>query len=157
MMSDFNFKRDAIIPSVKKGAELLDEALPGWHKAINQRLLNLATPNPKGNNNGLYAQEGTGCILCQLDLYLDEESDLRLPYNQPIRLKDFGDYNDGLRWLQHYAGEHIDGEKYGFDIMDEFEDDDGEIWENPYTASAYYTMLDDLWKEEIAIRTESGS
>lgn len=42
----FNFKRDAIIPSVKRGAELLDEVLPGWNKAINQRLLNLATAFP---------------------------------------------------------------------------------------------------------------
>jgi len=63
-MSDFNFKRDAIIPSVKRGAELLDEALPGWHKVINQRLLNLATPSPKRTYRS-YAQEGTGCILCQ--------------------------------------------------------------------------------------------
>ncbi len=153
-MSDFNFKRDAIIPSVKRGAELLDEVLPGWHKVINQRLLNLATPRPKGTY-GSYAQEGTGCILCQLDHYLDDE-DHSLP-RQPIRLKDFGDYNDGLRSLREYSAEYIDGGKYGFDIMVGFEDDNGEIWDNPYSASTYYTMLDDLWKEEIAIRTTNPS
>lgn len=151
----FNFKRDAIVPSVRKGAELLDESLPGWHKAINQRLLNLATPNPTNINNS-HAQEGTGCILCQLDHYLDHEDHEALP-RQPIRLKDFGDYNDGLHSLQNYSGEYIDGEKYGFDIMDEFEDEDGEVWVNPYDPSTYYAILDDLWKEEIAIRTTSSS
>lgn len=151
----FNFKRDAIVPSVKRGAELLDEALPGWHKAINQRLLNLATPNPTGIY-GSHAQEGTGCILCQLDCYLDEESDLRLPYNQPIRLKDFGDYSEGLRSLREYSGQYFSPSIYGFDIMDEFEDEDGEVWDNPYDPSTYYVMLDDLWKEEIAIRTTSS-
>lgn len=155
MSEDINYKEDVILPAVKRGAEILDEALPGWHKAINLRLLNLATPNPNNPNNPA-STPGTGCILCQLDAYLDEDLHLRLPRN-PIRLKDFGDYNDGLKWLEYHLGDEINGDVYGFDIIDEYEDDDGEIWTNPYPASEYYTILDNLWKEEIAIRTGSSN
>jgi hypothetical protein len=154
-----NYKEAVIMPAVKRGAELLDEVLPGWAKAINVRLLNLATPFPVIAYPSANAVEGTGCILCQLDHYLESvrAEDYSLP-RQPIRLKDFGTYSDGLQQLQEYMSDgYPDGGNYGFDIMDEFTDEDGDLWDNPYDSSTYYSILDELWKEEIAIRTTNSN
>jgi hypothetical protein len=149
-----NYKEAVIMPAVKRGAELLDEVLPGWAKAINVRLLNLATPFPVNvsNANGV---EGTGCILCQLDHYLDTELDKRLP-NTPIRLSEFGVYVDGLTALKEIVDPDFDEGFHGFDILDEWEDPDTlDWWENDYDSSDYYRILDSLWKEEIELRLEN--
>ena len=149
-----NYKEAVIMPAVKRGAELLDEALPGWAKAINTRLLNLATPNPKHVEQFADAVEGTGCILCQLDKYLDDERDKRLP-STPIQLREFGEYTNGLSSLRRYLGDDIHEGLHGFDILDEW--DTGEEWYNEYDSSTYYRILDDYWKEEIELRLGSSN
>lgn len=53
--------------------------------------------------------------------------------------------------------DHLYGFEYGFDVMHVFIDDDGEVWDNPYDHSTYYSLLDELWKEEIAIRTTNSN
>lgn len=149
-----NFKEEVIIPSVERGAELLDEIAPGWANAVNLRLLNLAAASPDPTYTIDGAKSGTGCILCQLDHFLDEDE--RIP-NSPISLRDFGDYNDGLQRIADYMGHEVDGSIYGFDIIDEVEDEDGELHENPYDASHYYSILDKLWKNQINRRLKNGN
>lgn len=135
------FTNDVLKVNVKKGAEFLDEHWPGWANAINVRKLNLSAAIP--------LNDGTACVLCQLDNYLSEDGE-RLP-KEKLSVDEFGSYNDAVGIIQYEVDEGFDGSEYGFDLSNRYyykESLPG------LTASKEYAILDELWEAEIEERVK---
>lgn len=133
------FTEEVLKKNVAKGADLLDNILPGWADVINVRRLKIKQAMPDPNT-------GDACILCQLDHFISEESRKRLP-GETLEVEDFGNYSEAVEIIQWEIDDDFEGDLYGFDLSNNFR------YKRPgLTADREYAILDELWKEEIEDR-----
>lgn len=113
-----------------RGAELLDQVWPGWHRKV--RITRLAMENGVINPEGeSYLEDRCGCVLAQLDL---AETDV--DWSGHPR----GWYQKGLNRLWERAGRRVSAVSHGFVSRDGFASD------------GWWERLTEAWKAEIRAR-----
>lgn len=142
--SDIIWIEDYLVPNVERGAQMLDRNMPGWAKIINTRNLDLSSSSPSPDRD-----DYTGCILCQIDNYIEES---RIP-SRPLDWRKFGSFTDAWNKINESDWSIPDGltaSDFGFDCYGA-----GCLsvsYPPPAVDDLEYDILDKLWLAEIERR-----